>query len=188
MSRLERLGNIAALVAGLWLLGGCSGLQVPDGAPDREDVRRTERKRIHALQSCLSDLGPKVSRNEAERVSETALRTSEALAREYRLVRPAVFHNLLIQVGLRDRGLCYHWTEDLMRALEALALESLRLHWGVAHRGSHLREHNSVVITATGQPFEQGVILDPWRHSGQLYWIKVAEDEYPWQALPPEQW
>jgi hypothetical protein len=91
-------------------------------------------------------------------------------------------------MGLRDRGLCYHWTEDLMFQLKALQLERYQLRWGVAHRGSNLREHNTVVITANGQPFENGLVLDPWRHSGNLYWVIVKNDSYPWKELPKEAW
>jgi hypothetical protein len=58
----------------------------------------------------------------------------------------------------------------------------------VAYRGSELREHNSVVITATGQAFENGMVLDPWRNSGNLYWDLIKMDTYPWQELPPSEW
>jgi hypothetical protein len=58
----------------------------------------------------------------------------------------------------------------------------------VAHPGSDLREHNSVVITARDQPFETGLVLDPWRNSGELYWAAAAHDDYPWEPLPPDQW
>jgi hypothetical protein len=110
------------------------------------------------------------------------------LAEEYRVVPPARWHNLLIQMGLRDRGLCYHWTEDLMAHLQALHLANYELHWGVAHPGSDLREHNSVVVTALNQPFEKGLVLDPWRNSGELTWVRVEEDAYPWQPLPRAKW
>ena len=84
---------------------------------------------------------------------------SYQLADEYRVVRPAVLHNVLIRVGLKNRGLCYHWAEDLLKQLNALDLKNYQLHWGVAHRGSELREHNSVVITASGQAFERGLVF-----------------------------
>jgi hypothetical protein len=75
-----------------------------------------------------------------------------------------------------------------MRRLQALGLRTFELHWGVAHKGSELREHNSVVITALRQPFEEGLVLDPWRNSGDLYWAVVATDSYPWVPLPREEW
>jgi hypothetical protein len=75
-----------------------------------------------------------------------------------------------------------------MMQLQTLELQTYQLHWGVAYRGSELREHNSVVITAKGQAFEKGLVLDPWRNSGDLYWTLVGEDNYPWEELPPSEW
>ena len=145
-------------------------------------------QKVEWLQGDLAALSKQSDRLEARQVAETAIIYSHRLADEYQLVRPAVLHNLLIQVGLKDRGLCYHWTEDLLKRLQALNLRSYQLHWGVAHRGSDLREHNSVVITARGQAFEKGVVLDPWRNSGDLFWALVNTDQYPWQKLPPSEW
>ena len=45
---------------------------------------------------------------EAGRVAETAVTYSLRLAEEYRVSPPARWHNLLIQMGFRDRGLCFH--------------------------------------------------------------------------------
>jgi len=147
-----------------------------------------EGHKTYALQNDLLTLNHSSDEAEARRTAETALKASAFLAREYRLVRPPILHNLFVQMGLRDRGLCYHWTEDLMSYLDALQLRSFQLRWGVAHQGSDLREHNTVVITAHGQPFETGLVLDPWRHSGNLYWVIVKDDKYPWKELPREEW
>lgn len=143
---------------------------------------------VKRLEWELTALGPAVDPIEARRASETAIRESAILAEEYQLVRPAVAHNLLITIGIKDRGLCYQWAQDLMKRLEALELKSFQLHWAVAYRGSNLREHNCVVITAAGQPFSKGILFDPWRHSGNLYWTPVVKDSYPWEILPPTQW
>jgi len=113
-------------------------------------------------------------------VAHCADDTSRALARQYRVIGPALFHNFLVNSGIRRRGLCFQWTEDLLVPLEALQLKSLELHWAVARPGT-LREHNCVVVAARGQPFAQGVVLDAWRHAGRLYWGPVATDHYPWR-------
>ncbi len=143
---------------------------------------------VKRLEQALNALGRAVDPAEARRAAETAMRESAVLAQEYQLVQPAVAHNLLVVMGIKDRGLCYQWTEDLMKRLQALALKSFQLHWAVAYRGSELREHNCVVITAKGQPFSRGLVLDPWRNSGNLYWAAVKKDRYPWKVLPPSQW
>jgi len=173
---------MAAVCAAAWLTG-CSA---PRAAAPLEAGRIDSK--IVSLQGRLKGLGPATDPDEARRVAHAAVTDSYRLAEDYRLAGSARWHNLLIQVGLRERGLCFHWTEDLMKRLQDLNLRTYRLHWGVAHRGSDLYEHNSVVITASNQAFEDGLVLDPWRNSGDLYWATVREDGYPWVPLPPDQW
>jgi hypothetical protein len=157
-------------------------------SPDDQLKDQAYREKVKQLERELATLSRTTDTAEALQLAETALRESAVLAEEYQLVRPAVAHNLMVVLGIKERGLCYHWTADLMKRLQALQLKSFQLHWGVAYRGSELREHNCVVITAREQDFFQGIVLDPWRNSGQLYWARIAEDSYPWKVLPPSDW
>ena len=178
----------------LLLMSGCTAsgkrVQDPNAAKYPADISSAEidRQTAEALEIDLVALNHGSARTEARKLAETALQASTFLTEEYELVRPPVVHNIFVQMGWRDRGLCYQWTEDLMSHLMALQLKSYQLRWGVAHRGSDLREHNTVVITANGQSFEDGLVLDPWRNSGKLYWVVVKKDTYPWKELPREEW
>ena len=191
----SRLRYIAALGM-LIVLFGCAKAKVyyPDNgsfnatASGIQADAQIYREKINQLERELVALNETIDKTEAMMVARTAVRESAVLAEEYQLVRPAVAHNLLIALGLKDRGLCYHWTEDLMKRLQTLDLRSLQLHWGVAYRGSELREHNCVVVTAKGQSFFKGIVLDPWRNSGNLFWAQVNKDSYPWKILPPSDW
>lgn len=123
---------------------------------------------------------------ETHRLAQTILTTTDTLARQYRVQPPALWHNFLVNVGIRERGLCCHWTQDLLRAIEALQLQKFDAVWAVSRHGTW-REHNSVVIAATGQEeVKNGLVIDPWRNAGQLYWAFVAEDVYVWQRHPGE--
>lgn len=126
------------------------------------------------------------TQQEAAVMAQTVLSAAPELAKQYRLIRPALFQNLLINTGIRERGFCYHWAGDLLKALQQLNLKIFQLHWGVAH-DRKLTEHNSVVITAPAAPFETGLVLDGWRHAGKLYWTLVKKDHYPWKELPLDQ-
>jgi hypothetical protein len=86
-----------------------------------------------------------------------------------------IFNNFLIYHGLRKRGYCYQWSEDLLIALDRLKLTSLELHWG-EHDPGTWRENNCIVVTAKGQPFQRGIMLECWRHLGHLYYGPVASD------------
>ena len=69
--------------------------------------------------------------------------------------------------------------EDLLLALDTLKLKTLELHWGDTYRDTW-RENNCLVVTAKGQPFERGMILECWRHFGHLRWNLVPSDQDPY--------
>ena len=171
--------------ANVYYPGNGASNPVASGSPSDDQAYWDK---VRQLEQELIGLSAAIDKTEARILAETAVREAAVLAEEYQLVRPAVSHNLLVVFGVKDRGLCYHWAEDLMKRLDALDLKSVQLHWAVAYRGSELREHNCVVITGSGQPFLQGIVLDPWRNSGNLYWVRVTEDSYPWKVLPPSDW
>ncbi len=122
---------------------------------------------------------------EAATLARVAVEESMQLAREYRAAGPPWFHNMMVNSKIKERGLCFHWANDLFARLQPLGLRSLDLHLAVARRATS-REHNAVVVTASGQPFESGLVLDAWRRSGVLFSGPVVGDKYPWEPLPPE--
>ena len=154
---------------------------ITEAAEGRRDGSGT----VATLHERLLALSPTVRSDEAKRVAIIAHDASQRLGREYRVAGPAHFHNFLVNAGLKKRGLCHHWARDLGGQLAALKLRSLVLRWGIARAGT-LREHNAVVVTAPRQPFERGIVLDPWRHSGRLFFGAVASDRYPWREDPRE--
>jgi hypothetical protein len=138
-----------------------------------------DQKSINGFRDAIVALSPEVDPVEAELVSVTAHTTSRRLAREYRVVGPPAFHNFLIHIGARERGLCFDWARDIGAGLKALKLKTLVLHWGAAYAGT-LLENNCVVITARYQSFRDGIVIDGWRHGGRLCWRPVHKD---WQNL-----
>lgn len=162
----ETRGLISAIGLCLLLLAGCATPR-QSGASPQELAER------------LHGLGPSVDRREAALTAETACAYSLELAKQYRVVRPAIWHNMLVNVGLKQRGLCFQWADDLSAKLESLHLRTLKVRRGVARLETR-REHSSVVLTAPGQAFDQGIVLDAWRHSGNLYWCHIKDDKYPW--------
>jgi hypothetical protein len=169
-----RLTEWPAIVVGALLVCTASAA----GAAQRERDSGSAR-----LAAQVAALDPDVSRAEAARLASAAYAASHQLRREYAPVGSPHFDNFLINAGLKKRGLCHHWTRDLGDQLAALKLRTLVLRWGIARRGT-LREHNSVVVTARGQPFARGIVLDPWRYSGRLFAGPVALDKYPWEEDP----
>jgi hypothetical protein len=146
-------------------------------------VARDERS-IQDLSKALATLATTVDPAEAQLLSLTAHTTSRSLKGKYRVVLNPEFQNFLINIGLRDRGYCGHWTRDIGERLKELKLKTLVLHWG-AYDPGRSGESNCVVVTARNQPFQQGIVLDGWRRAGRLYWAKVTkDDEYKWTEDP----
>ena len=131
------------------------------------------------LANQLAALSRRVDPKEATLVAQCAFSTVARLRQEYRMFGTPIFNNFLVYHGWRKRGYCFQWTEDLLLALDTLKLKTLELHWGDAHRDTW-RENNCLVVTAKGQPFERGMILECWRHFGHLRWNLVPSDQDPY--------
>ena len=138
-------------------------------------VQKGDVAKAEKLADELAALSSRVNRGEAKLLADCAFMTVTKLRREYRMFGTPIFNNFLIYHGLRKRGYCYQWSEDLLTTLDALRLKSLELHWGEYDPGTW-RENNCIVVTAKGQPFNRGIMLECWRHLGHLYFGPVASD------------
>jgi len=171
------------VVIGLFAAGsGCASL--PPGAGRLRSA--SEPEQIEALSRELAALAPNnpAAAREAGLIARTAVWRSLVLRERFRPVGPATINNVYVNMGWRGRGLCYQWANDLLEPIEALELRHFDLHWGVAFFGIKLKEHNSVVVTARGRPFDEGIVLDGWRCGGRLVWVRVRDDrKYPWREL-----
>ena len=142
-------------------------------------VPKNDSAKAEALANQLAALSPRVNPEEAKLLAECGYASVSKLRREYRMFGTPIFNNFLIYHGLRKRGYCYQWSEDLLIALDKLKLTSLELHWGESNP-ANWRENNCIVVTAKGQPFKRGVMLECWRHLGHLYFGPVASDWEPY--------
>ena len=164
-------------------VSSCASL--PPGAGRLRNA--SEPEQIESLTRELAALVPNnlAAAGEAGLIARTAVLRSRVLRERFRPAGPATINNVYINMGWRQRGLCYQWANDLLEPLEALELHHFDLHWGTAYFGIKLKEHNSVVVTARGQPFDAGIVLDGWRCGGRLVWVRVRDDrKYPWRELP----
>ena len=145
--------------------------QPPDFGVSAKDVAKAEE-----FANQLASLSRRVDPKEAKLLAECAYATVARLRQEYRPFGTPIFNNFLVYHGWRKRGYCYQWSEDLLLALDTLKLKTLELHWGDAYRDTW-RENNCLVVTAKGQPFDRGMILECWRHFGHLRWNLVPSDQ-----------
>ena len=134
-----------------------------------------------ALRARLITLSPSVNPEEARRVAYIAYTAGQELARKWRMVPSPTVQSFLINIGLKKGGYCYQFATELLLRLDAQKLQTLELHWAESDAGTDT-EHNVIVVTARGQPFAQGIMLDNWRHSGHLLWGPLNGDpDHTWQ-------
>lgn len=165
------------------LLAGCAGMR-DTSSTATVPAATNEVGQITELSLAIAALGKKVDPGEALQAAEVAVRYPLQLAEEYELTTPPLWHNTLVNLGVKPRGLCVHWTRDLLVRIQELRLSTLKTHWGVANSEAVFRiEHSTVILTVRGEPMESGIVLDPWRNSGQLFWANVGDDTYVWTPL-----
>ena len=116
------------------------------------------------------------NQKEAHKLAIIAIKTPRALANRYNLVSPPLYHNFLVNSGQRSRGLCYHFVEDTMAEINKYNFSSFKFRWGRAN-ANKFNEHNVIVVTGNKDSnFSNGIILDGWRNSGELFFCKVKDD------------
>jgi len=145
-------------------------------------IDSTTEFKIREVTDTIMDLGPDIDREEANFVAREAVLYPKHLANKYKLIAPPNSHNVLVNAGKRDRGLCYHWAQDMTdHIVKGRTFKTLSLQRAVANQGRHF-EHNVLTIAAKGKGIENAYILDAWRNSGELLVLQTREDpEYDWK-------
>jgi hypothetical protein len=127
---------------------------------------------------------PAPVREEANRLALVAEREARALAISYGVSGPAWFHNCLVNIGVKERGLCWQYMEDMFARLARENPRHFDLHTAVRDDNSTFLEHNCVLLAAKGQPFVSGWVLDPWVKPGTLQLIRPRGDGRSWYEQP----
>jgi hypothetical protein len=181
-----KLTRISLILSGLLLLSACSSIHFDDVGIDKKGntvvkaIVSEDEKKIVELYNAIMTLGPNIVQSEAKFVAREAVLYPKILANRYKLMNPPLYHNVLVNYGKRERGLCYQWTRDMGLQINR-PMKSLHFFHGVAFRRNYWKEHSTLVVAAKGKGVPDGIVLDPWRNSGTLFWSRVKDDKkYPW--------
>lgn len=171
---MRGIAILATLVA--FVLAGCGATSGPPPPAQPGEVSR--------LAAAIRALGPDVDPAEADRAARVAYAETARLARAYEITDPPLAHNTKVNMGVKPRGLCWHWAEDIEKRLKAEGFETLEMHRAIAEPDTLFRlEHSTAIISARGDSFDEGLVLDPWRKGGEMTWVPVKEDsKYDWEA------
>ncbi|MEL7215246.1 MAG: hypothetical protein AAGJ96_04830 [Pseudomonadota bacterium] len=171
------------LSASLWLalsllLAGCIGS--PEARLDTPPADE-----IAQLAAGFQALGAAVDPVEADRLAMIAHTYSQEQARRYNVTTRPLTHNTLVNMGLRERGLCHHFADDLHERVKGEGFETLAFTRALANHTSPWRyEHSALIVTLPGAPISQGIVLDGWRNGGELFWARTPEDtRYAWVEI-----
>lgn len=123
------------------------------------------------------------TRAEADKIARMAVKASREQAEHYNLAFKGWMHNVMVNARIKERGLCWHWMEDIYPRLRALETRDFQIVCGVRDSGTS-REHHCVVAVPAGRPFEDGLVLDPWEKGGKLIAFTVRDAPRTWYYDP----
>ncbi|MDJ0637655.1 MAG: hypothetical protein QNJ20_02380 [Paracoccaceae bacterium] len=150
------------------------------GSPEKRAVQNDD---VADLTRVILGMGPGIDPEEAARAAALAFAHTRTLAQQYQITDSPLVHNTKVNLGLKPRGLCWHWAEDMEKRLDAEGFQTLEMNRAIAE-GRGLRiDHSTAIISRIGDGFAKGVVLDPWRNGGVLFFAPVVEDtRYAWEA------
>jgi hypothetical protein len=176
-AKLQTKLTLRVLALAFLLVQGCA-----TSRPQADFPPMVEQQRVAELNLAIHSLSDDIDPHEASLAARIAIEHTQQLAQEYKISGSPITHNFLVNVGAKPRGLCVDWISDLLARLQQERFYSLQLHWGKANYENAFRlGHSTVIISARGDSLDQGLILDPWRQGGQLFWAPTLEDPaYRW--------
>lgn len=178
-------------VAALALISACG--QAPDAqrqsvqtlpaqpAPQPLGVDPAFNQNVADLTAGILALQAGIDPEEAARAAKIAYDYTAVLKQQYQITDHPIVHNMKVNRGTKPRGLCWHWAEDMENRLKAENFQTLDLHRAIANYDNWRLEHSTAIISAKGGTMASGMVLDPWRYGGKLFWETVAKDKrYNW--------
>lgn len=171
---LKKAANLLSLLA-IIIVVGCANAPL-DGPP------HASQNQINELALAIQALGADVAPEEAARAARIAYNYPLQLAQRYQITDPPLLHNIKVNRGKRPRGLCWHWAQDMESRLAQEQFQTLDLHRAIGNSEVALRiDHSTVIISAKGDKMNDGLVLDPWRYGGRLFWGNPVDDKkYDW--------
>ncbi len=150
------------------------------GCAKEPKISNINHSKVLQLKQMLNSLH--VNKFESDDLAKKAIYHSSELAYKYNLAEPPLFQNFLVNIGVRKRGLCWQFADDMLSFVKKQNYKSFDYYIGAANIGDYWSEHNVLVVTCKGCKFDDGIILDAWRNSGKLYFSKIKNDKkYTWQ-------
>ncbi|APZ51735.1 hypothetical protein [Salipiger abyssi] len=129
------------------------------------------------LTRALLLLGPGVDEQEARQLTVTAYAYPRELARDYGRKLSVLAERRGVAFDFKTPALCRDWAERFEARLRQERFRTLEVQLVISPaRALAPVEHSAVVATVPGQPVKTGILLDPCRDEGALYWTAAGKD------------
>lgn len=180
----------------MFVLNGLMGVAVAGCAASRQDLSQPHAAfasggvgdddpaaKIAALGSAIKALSPTIATQEADQIARIAVLDPLQWAALWGVTDPPLIHNIKVNQGIKPRGLCKEWADDLQKRMAKEAFQSVSWHRAIANYDNIRIEHSTLIVSAKGAPMAEGIVLDPWRlGQGRLFYARVSEDsKYRWE-------
>lgn len=147
-----------------------------------DPVTPTTQTEVNKLTTLFRTLELTITQDEALKLSQDIFWKTENLRKEFNRTSSPLWHNFLVNTGLRKKGLCYHWSDALYAYLSAKDYSSFEFHLMGSNIGEYWSEHNVLMVVGKEGMMQEGIIIDPWRDAKKLYFSKVTDDtDYVWK-------
>ena len=148
---IVRLSGLMAMLA----MTACG--TVPPGGPSPGTPAE-----VAELKQAILDLGPGVDPEEAARAASVAYSWTHELALKYQIRDNPIIHNTEVNLGLKPRGLCWQWAEDMEKRLKQENFHTLVIYRAIATPGNPFRlEHSTAIVSRKGDGMYQGLVRTP---------------------------
>ncbi len=138
--------------------------------------------RVEELSKFLYALDKSMPPKEAKLLSSEIFRETNSLRKKFNPTFQPQFNNFLINAGVKEKGLCYDWSDALYLHFSKKQYSNFEFHLLVSNKGKYFYEHNTLVVVEKGGNVLDGIVIDPWRNPEKLYFSKVSEDQkYEWE-------
>ncbi|MEM7438489.1 MAG: hypothetical protein AAF393_02745 [Pseudomonadota bacterium] len=136
---------------------------------------------ILGLGASLAAMSPNIDPEEAHRAARVAYARTAELRDAYQITDPPLIHNAKVNAGIKPRGLCWQWANDMESRLRAEKFKTFSFHRAIANATTLRIDHSTVIMSARDAGMFDGMVLDPWRKGGILTWVPTATDpDYKW--------
>ena len=142
----------------------------------------TSENRAETLATLLQTIDKNIPFEEALSLSREIFQQTDQLRKQFNPVSEPHVNNFLVNIGLKEKGLCYEWSDPLYIYFRRKSYRYFSFHLLVANRGKYFQEHNVLAVTSKKDDIPNAVIIDPWREPGTVYFSKVKDDKkYVWE-------